>query len=104
MEDERLRIARPPVLVENLRAVTGSDISHGIGSFVSFRGDCAKADSRPAQAACKRRRATGGDERPATDHEILKYGHAVILRVEPRSEERRVGKECVSTCRTRWSP
>src|SRR3546814_17195433 len=22
----------------------------------------------------------------------------------PRSEERRVGKECVSTCRTRWSP
>src|SRR3546814_15212426 len=26
------------------------------------------------------------------------------LRLEPRSEERRVGKECVSTCRTRWSP
>src|SRR3546814_21053004 len=24
--------------------------------------------------------------------------------VEPRSEERRVGKECVSTCRSRWSP
>src|SRR3546814_7933758 len=23
---------------------------------------------------------------------------------KPRSEERRVGKECVSTCRTRWSP
>src|SRR3546814_12554932 len=23
---------------------------------------------------------------------------------EGRSEERRVGKECVSTCRTRWSP
>src|SRR3546814_1529981 len=22
----------------------------------------------------------------------------------PRSEERRVGKECVSTCRYRWSP
>src|SRR3546814_19234495 len=22
----------------------------------------------------------------------------------PRSEERRVGKECVSTCRFRWSP
>src|SRR3546814_5828714 len=27
------------------------------------------------------------------------------LRVLPkRSEERRVGKECVSTCRSRWSP
>src|SRR3546814_15408570 len=30
-----------------------------------------------------------------------------LLRVEVadiRSEERRVGKECVSTCRSRWSP
>src|SRR3546814_12100927 len=25
-------------------------------------------------------------------------------RIAPRSEERRVGKECVSTCRSRWSP
>src|SRR3546814_15730872 len=24
--------------------------------------------------------------------------------VDTRSEERRVGKECVSTCRARWSP
>src|SRR3546814_14012153 len=35
---------------------------------------------------------------------------APLLRLEPssvdhtRSEERRVGKECVSTCRSRWSP
>src|SRR3546814_18371787 len=30
---------------------------------------------------------------------------AVQLRCPPsRSEERRVGKECVSTCRSRWSP
>src|SRR3546814_15684387 len=27
-----------------------------------------------------------------------------LVRVETRSEERRVGKECVSTCRSRWSP
>src|SRR3546814_17739122 len=26
------------------------------------------------------------------------------IRVPRRSEERRVGKECVSTCRSRWSP
>src|SRR3546814_14723651 len=25
-------------------------------------------------------------------------------KIDPRSEERRVGKECVSTCRSRWSP
>src|SRR3546814_14987170 len=31
---------------------------------------------------------------------VLKSGvHATL-----RSEERRVGKECVSTCRSRWSP
>src|SRR3546814_19679731 len=28
----------------------------------------------------------------------------VILDREDRSEERRVGNECVSPCRTRWSP
>src|SRR3546814_320975 len=33
----------------------------------------------------------------------------MLARIEPpaflfRSEERRVGKECVSTCRSRWSP
>src|SRR3546814_7562132 len=27
-----------------------------------------------------------------------------ILKGPQRSEERRVGKECVSTCRSRWSP
>src|SRR3546814_2260085 len=27
-----------------------------------------------------------------------------FTRVLARSEERRVGKECVSTCRSRWSP
>src|SRR3546814_4633081 len=27
-----------------------------------------------------------------------------IVPVDGRSEERRVGKECVSTCRSRWSP
>src|SRR3546814_6258060 len=26
------------------------------------------------------------------------------INVSTRSEERRVGKECVSTCRSRWSP
>src|SRR3546814_3008512 len=28
----------------------------------------------------------------------------VPLSITARSEERRVGKECVSTCRSRWSP
>src|SRR3546814_18079691 len=46
-------------------------------------------------AACKRRPAEGvQDEAGALDDRDIR------LR---RSEERRVGKECVSTCRSRWS-
>src|SRR3546814_19665915 len=34
---------------------------------------------------------------------IVAYCRSLVL-VSVRSEERRVGKECVSTCRYRWSP
>ena len=34
----------------------------------------------------------------------LKFGTAGLRGVIGRSEERRVGKECRSTCRSRWSP
>src|SRR3546814_20979819 len=36
----------------------------------------------------------------------LKHGHAGLPEdtIVIRSEERRVGKECVSTCRSRWAP
>src|SRR3546814_13888489 len=33
---------------------------------------------------------------------VERHGHQFA--VGRRSEERRVGKECVSTCRSRWSP
>src|SRR3546814_4712280 len=42
--------------------------------------------ARKAQAGC------GGRSGPC------------VARQPERSEERRVGKECVSTCRSRWSP
>src|SRR3546814_18607079 len=34
---------------------------------------------------------------------MLAFGEGFCV-YKPRSEERRVGKECVSTCRSRWSP
>src|SRR3546814_3303308 len=34
----------------------------------------------------------------------LVLGAVAAVARGPRSEERRVGKECVSTCRSRWSP
>src|SRR3546814_14434634 len=35
---------------------------------------------------------------------VLFGRHLLLMFVAIRSEERRVGKECVSTCRSRWSP
>src|SRR3546814_2066695 len=35
---------------------------------------------------------------------LFKYGSGTGSNFSKRSEERRVGKECVSTCRSRWSP
>src|SRR3546814_11400403 len=51
----------------------------------------------------------------ANFHEVRDRGEFVHLlvrdhrafvenEIDSRSEERRVGKECVSTCRSRWSP
>src|SRR3546814_7652417 len=56
--------------------------------FVGFDGECADQ----AQAA------GGVGEYP---HDI---GSPPDFLIEARSDERRVGKECVSTCRSRWSP
>src|SRR3546814_9755273 len=42
-------------------------------------------------------------ETPALQ-EVAKDINNVAMTIGPRSEERRVGKECVSTCRSRWSP
>src|SRR3546814_3272416 len=37
--------------------------------------------------------------------EVTRKWHERFVKVnKTRSEERRVGKECVSTCRSRWSP
>src|SRR3546814_15615335 len=39
-----------------------------------------------------------------TEARNTNQGHVLIDSSTSRSEARRVGKECVSTCRTRWSP
>src|SRR3546814_3925787 len=41
---------------------------------------------------------------PGRDHFVGKRVLVVGGGASARSEERRVGKECVSTCRSRWSP
>src|SRR3546814_10925839 len=44
----------------------------------------------------------GGGTRGLQRGAQMRTGHLLALR--ERSEERRVGKECVSTCRSWWSP
>src|SRR3546814_12754615 len=50
------------------------------------------ADRDVVERSAAEQLPTAGDEPPDTDYE------------NPRSEERRRGKECVSTFRSRWSP
>src|SRR3546814_3830818 len=46
-----------------------------------------------------------GSRQMARSVRLLKTGTwSWSARLISRSEERRVGKECVSTCRSRWSP
>src|SRR3546814_3362448 len=49
---------------------------------------------------CGQRRPRGGD---SVVH-VGELAHLPAIAPQRRSEERRVGKECVSTCRSRWSP
>src|SRR3546814_11909610 len=46
---------------------------------------------------------TGGDRLRLVEIVAEVPAHAAGIAVLHRSEERRVGKECVSTCRSRWS-
>src|SRR3546814_15641145 len=48
-------------------------------------------------------RELSGDADPGLDF-TLRERPTDTRRQRSRSEERRVGKECVSTCRSRWSP
>src|SRR3546814_19925092 len=41
---------------------------------------------------------------PHLHQRVVHHGIAQEVGYGERSEERRVGKECVSTCRSRWSP
>src|SRR3546814_16118374 len=43
-------------------------------------------------------------DRRGARRQLQAAGRHPLPRARLRSEERRVGKECVSTCRSRWSP
>src|SRR3546814_8156358 len=57
-------------------------------------------------SSCRTRRSSGGRAIVVFDTMIAAspLSIATVTISSMRSEERRVGKECVSTCRYRWSP
>src|SRR3546814_15325328 len=66
-------------------------------------------EDRPVEARRGGDRGVGMERiivaREAVDQRLLGPGCKIGALVRGRrSEERRVGKECVSTCRSRWSP
>src|SRR3546814_11852604 len=58
------------------------------------------------QAALRRQLARSLADGVVKAAAVEQAGKGIVQRVAPiaRSEERRVGKECVSTCSSRWSP
>src|SRR3546814_2038524 len=49
-------------------------------------------------------REVHGDDRRRSVLALREAGYGIHDEVAPRSAERRVGKECVRSCRCRWSP
>src|SRR3546814_12023946 len=59
----------------------------------------------PGKLLAWNNRLSPGHYNPATLHHGMKVRAGVkYIITKWRSEERRVGKECVSTCRSRWAP
>src|SRR3546814_9965157 len=78
--------------------VCSSDLMEAVGRAAN-RFHCHRPEQVGDQAA---------DQQPDDHHVVGQVEGEYLARVVGlqvvRSEERRVGKECVSTCRSRWSP
>src|SRR3546814_19628597 len=90
--------------VISLSGSSGDDVLHGISAKL-----LQQAHKRIALIGCFRPRQCGIATFTADvyDH-LTATGSGIDVDVSAmrsaRSEERRVGNECVSTCRSRWSP
>src|SRR3546814_991954 len=97
-------LQRQDQVLEGEPAVRSVAVGHGTltGAFVTAFCGCEKLDGGPVRIkkGCRGRLRTGGVEpSPATGRGGVEYRST-----RSEEQERRVGKECVSTCRSRWSP
>src|SRR3546814_4895142 len=95
--------------------VCSSDLVSGAGSSLSATQSFVDASGRGGGNAGFFQSQNGGDGTGGTAEILIdadaastiSLGSAGVFAIGEggnRSEERRVGKECVSTCRFRWSP
>src|SRR3546814_20255406 len=88
---------RPALLSMDRVAVEG-------GVPILFRGQNSAALVFPACNPLTMPRSHKPRRPPSKACWLSKADRIALKTHGPRSEERRVGKECVSTCRSRWSP
>src|SRR3546814_11987108 len=99
-----LRYALPIYIHLGIRSECFSD---GLHRLLVARGESAQ---RVLNAVAELARDILGNVDGVLRHEIdadalrADQAHDLLDLFSERSEERRVGKECVSTCRSRWSP
>src|SRR3546814_14407347 len=76
-------------------------VAHRVGSYKITSTHICRSNCVPVGAFL---RCSGGQRRGPPRLLVANHGVEHAQQVTHRSEERRVGKECVSTCRSGWSP
>src|SRR3546814_15298564 len=88
-----------------LKELAGFDCLRIRGFMTLARFTPDKAEVRRCFRLLRAIRDRARDELPQGQlYDQLSMGMSSDFEIAIRSEERRVGKECVSTCRSRWSP
>src|SRR3546814_6594019 len=78
--------------------VCSSDLSSSNDPFMEFPYTIVHTDPAPS----KREEPVYGGHADGPSHEVGRQAHLGEIEIPVRSEERRLGKECVSKCRSRW--
>src|SRR3546814_11113333 len=107
MERREARIGKKESELESADDGRRRPKQRGAGPLIGEQGngDAKQKDiAADRQRAERIERAADGDHPQAPARPARKRGDRKPRPLAHRSEERRVGKECVSTCRSRWSP
>src|SRR3546814_12900109 len=89
--------------------VCSSDLKEEFVEYEEFEVSLREINSQGQEILIGPKRLTRFEKARITGARSLQISYGAPLMIKGnvnarRSEERRVGKECVSTCRSRWSP